>query len=245
MSARGTLYLVPNLLGPGDAEFAIPPAVRQIVHGLDYFIVETPKAARAFLKLSGTAKPLQELRLEAMPEKPDEAAARQLLAPLLGGSNGGLISDAGVPAVADPGAAIVRAAHAAGIQVVPLVGPSSILLALMASGLQGQRFTFHGYLPVDEKELVNAIKRLEEESARHDQTQIFIETPYRNERMLKLLCANLKPSTLLCAAADLTLPTEKIATRSAADWRGAPAPALKDRPCVFLLLAEGKSARRH
>jgi len=245
VSAHGTLYLVPNLLGAGDADLCIPPAVRKIVRDLDYFVVETPKAARAFLKASGTTKPLQALRIEAMPEKPDEAAAKRLLAPLMEGADGGLISDAGVPAVADPGAVIVRAAHGAGIKVVPLVGPSSLLLALMASGLQGQRFAFHGYLPVDEKELASAIKRLDEESARHDQTQMFIETPYRNERMLKLLCANLKPSTLLCVAADLTLPTETVSTRSAADWRASPAPALKDRPCVFLLLAAGRSAQRH
>jgi 16S rRNA (cytidine1402-2'-O)-methyltransferase len=241
MTAPGTLYLVPNLLGAGDPELAIPPAVRNIVLGLDYFIVETPKAARAFLKVSGTAKPLQELRIEAIPGKPESASIKQLLAPLTTGGNGGLISDAGVPAVADPGALVVREAHRLGIKVVPLVGPSSILLALMASGLQGQRFAFHGYLPVEEARLIVELKRLETESARHDQTQVFIETPYRNERMLKVLCTSLQPSTQLCVAADLTLPSEEVTTRGVAQWRSASPPKLKDRPSVFLFCARPRS----
>ena len=236
-STLGTLYLVPNLLGEGEPERVLPPRVRETVHGLGHFIVETPKAARAYLKRVGTAGPLQELHIEALPENPADADLQRLLEPLAAGQDMGLISDAGVPAVADPGAAVVRAAHALGAKVVPLVGPSSLLLALMASGLQGQRFAFHGYLPVEERELVTAIRALESESARLDQTQLFIETPYRNPRMLKVLAATLKPATLLCVATDLTLKSEMIVTRSVREWRGAPQPDIKDRPSVFLLLA--------
>ena len=233
----GRLFLVPNLLGDGNPDQVLPPGTREVIRQLTYCIAETPKAARAFLKAAGTILPLQEIRVERIPEKVDDDSAADLLAPIVSGQDAGLVSDAGCPAVADPGAAIIRIAHAKGIPVVPLVGPSSILLALMASGLQGQRFAFHGYLPVDERQLHGRVRELEMESARLQQTQIFIETPYRNERMLKNLLASLRPDTLLCVATDLTLGAERIVTRTTSAWKKAVPESLKDRPSVFLLLA--------
>ena len=233
----GRLYLIPNLLGDGEPDRVLPPGTRDIIRQITYCIAETPKAARAFLKAAGTNRPLQEIRVERIPENPGDEAVSALLAPILAGEDGGLVSDAGCPAVADPGAAVIRIAHAKNIHVVPLVGPSSLLLALMASGLQGQRFAFHGYLPVDERQLQSRVRELELESAKLEQTQIFIETPYRNERMLKNLASSLRPDTLLCVATDLTLGSEQIVTRPVSAWRKAPPANLKDRPSVFLLLA--------
>lgn len=242
-ASRGNLYLVPNLLGDGDPDRALPPETRRIVHELSYYIAENPKAARAFLKRAGTLHPIQEIRIERMPEHADADALQRLLAPVLAGENAGLISDAGCPAVADPGAVVIREAHARKIRVIPLVGPSSILLAVMGSGLQGQRFAFHGYLPVQERDLLEKIRELETESARDEQTQLFIETPYRNERLLSHLLPTLKAGTLLCIATDLTLPTEQITTRRVSEWKSSPATPLKDRPSVFLILAEPAAAR--
>ena len=159
-----------------------------------------------------------------------------LLAPLLAGSDAALLSEAGAPAVADPGAALVRRAHRLGIRVAPLVGPSAILLALMASGLEGQRFAFHGYLPVEEAALAKRLKALEADSRRERRTEIFIETPYRNDRLLRLIVATCAPATLLSVAADLTAPTETIATQPIAAWRREPR-AIGKRPAVFLLQA--------
>ena len=241
--SRGKLYLVPNLLGDGDPDRVLPPQTRRIVHGLSCYIAENPKAARAFLKRCGTALPIQEIRIERIPETTDADALQQLLQPAMAGENIGLISDAGCPAVADPGAIVIREAHILTIEVVPLVGPSSILLAVMGSGLQGQRFAFHGYLPVQERELLAKIRELEAESMRNEQTQLFIETPYRNERLLGHLLATLKAGTLLCIATDLTLPTEQIVTRRISEWKSSPATPLKDRPSVFLFLAEPAAAR--
>jgi 16S rRNA (cytidine1402-2'-O)-methyltransferase len=238
----GRLFLVPNLLGDSEPDRVLPPGTRDVIRQITYCIAETPKAARAFLKAAGTIRPLQEIRVERIPDNFGDEAAAALLAPLLAGEDAGLISDAGCPAVADPGALVIRMAHAKNIPVVPLVGPSSILLALMASGLQGQRFAFHGYLPVDERQLQARVRELELESAKFEQTQIFIETPYRNERMLKNLAASLRPDTLLCVATDLTLHSEQIVTRPASAWRKAPQANLKDRPSVFLLLATRSAA---
>ena len=161
----------------------------------------------------------------------------ELLAPLLAGEDVGIISEAGCPGIADPGAELVSLAHRHGIRVVPLVGPSSILLALMASGLNGQRFAFHGYLPIPEAERNKAIAALEAESARYHQTQLFIETPYRNEKLFSALLAHCRPQTLLCVASDITLPHEQIRTRPIAQWKSQPAPQLNKRPSLFLLLA--------
>ncbi len=235
MSA-GTLCLVPTPLGEGASDASVPAVVRQRVHGIVHFIVEEPKRARAFLRALEHPQPLASLAIERLPEKASTPLLDRLLAPLLAGADAGLLSDAGAPAVADPGAALIRRAHALGIRVAPLVGPSAILLALMASGLEGQRFAFHGYLPVDEAVLKKRLQGLEVDSRRERRTEIFIETPYRNDRLLRVITATCAPATLLSVAADLTSPGETIETRTVAAWRDA-RPTIGKRPAVFLLLA--------
>lgn len=236
-SAPGTLYLLPNALGEGDLTQVLPRAALERLLILRYLIAENPKAARQLLKRAGIGIPLQEVHIERLDEHTPIASLTDLLSPIDGGIDGGLVSDAGCPAVADPGAPLIRLAHERGIRVVPLVGPSSIMLALMASGLEGQRFAFHGYLPVDEAELGTKVRELEKDSRRLKQTQVFIETPYRNDRMLGILLRTLKETTRVCVAANLSLVTERIISRTVGDWRRAPASSLKDQPAVFLLAA--------
>jgi 16S rRNA (cytidine1402-2'-O)-methyltransferase len=236
---RGTLYLLPNTLGDGDAAAlaaVLPAAVRERAASLSYFIGENAKTTRAFLKRIGTARPIQDIEIRELNVNTPPSAIDSLLAPLLDGTDAGLVSEAGCPAVADPGALLVRRAHARGVTVVPLVGPSSILLALMASGLDGQRFAFHGYLPVDAAERAKRLRELEQQSQRAGQTQIFIETPYRNRALLETLLASCSASTLLCVAVDLTLASEAVVTRPVGEWRSGTL-ALHKRPAIFLLLA--------
>ncbi len=233
----GTLWLLPVALGDTAWENFLPPATREAACRLSHFVVENAKTARAELKRMGHPTPLRELQIEQLPEKLDAAEIDRLLAPLLAGHDLGLMSEAGCPAVADPGALLVRRAHEIGIPVRPLVGPSSLLLALMASGLDGQRFAFHGYLPAREPDRSKRIAELEAESARQAQTQIFIETPYRNQALFAALLLACRPGTRLCLASDLNLESESIATRRIADWKKLTAPALDKRPTVFLLLA--------
>jgi 16S rRNA (cytidine1402-2'-O)-methyltransferase len=234
---RGSLYLLPNTLGDVEPEAVIPAAVLDRTRSLDYIVAEDPKAARAFLKRIGATRPLQSIRVERLDHNTREGDVPALLEPLLAGSDAGLLSEAGLPAVADPGASLVRLAHERDIRVVPLSGPSSIMLALAASGLDGQRFVFHGYLPVAEAELVSTLKECERQSRNLKQTQIFIETPYRNDRTLATMVRALAPATLVCVAADLSLESEAVKTRPVAAWREE-TPQLKGRPTVFLLLAE-------
>ena len=237
---RGTLYLIPVALGEATPWSAFLPAQAQaIAAGLRRFVVETARAARAHLKQLDYPHPLRETDIRELPaDGPGAAAALDaLLAPALTGEDIGLMSDAGCPAVADPGARLVARAHALGIRVAPLVGPSSILLGLMGSGLNGQSFAFHGYLPVGEGERDAALRTLEDESRKLGRTQIFIETPYRNERMLDALLKLLKPDTRLCIACDLNTANETLLTRSVRDWRKTERPALARRPALFLLLA--------
>jgi 16S rRNA (cytidine1402-2'-O)-methyltransferase len=235
-SHRGTLYLIPTPLGDGDLGWILPAEIRSLIFSLDTFVVEHPKTARHFLKQIGTQKPLQELTLLTLNEhtKPDELAA--LLAPALHGKNIGLISEAGCPAIADPGANLVRLAHAKEVRVMPLVGPSSILLALMGSGLNGQRFAFHGYLPAEKAERIKAIKSLEKESLEKDQTQVFIETPYRNLALFQDIVAACEGKTWLCVAAELTSASERIETKRISDWRMT-TPDINKKPIIFLLYA--------
>jgi 16S rRNA (cytidine1402-2'-O)-methyltransferase len=214
----------------------VPPAVRSRVHAIDYFVVEVPKTARAVLKALEHPRPLASLEILRLPEQPVEALLDGLLAPLVAGRDAALLSEAGAPAVADPGAALVRRAHHLGVRVAPLVGPSAILLALMASGLEGQRFAFHGYLPVEEAALTQRLKALEADSRREQRTEIFIETPYRNDRLLRLVAATCAPGTVLSVAADLTSPAETIETRTIAAWRRG-SRVIGKRPAVFLLQA--------
>lgn len=233
----GTLYLLPVSLGPASLAQTTPAAVGERARLLEYFVVENAKTARAELKRFEHPKNLRELDIRELPERLSTTELDALLAPLQAGQDAGLMSEAGCPAVADPGALLVRRAHEAGIRVVPLVGPSSLLLALMASGLNGQSFTFHGYLPADEEGRKRRISELEAESARFARTQLFIETPYRNDRMFEALRSTCRPETRLCIARDLTLASEWIATRRIADWKKTEPPELTKRPTVFLILA--------
>jgi 16S rRNA (cytidine1402-2'-O)-methyltransferase len=236
----GVLYLIPNSLGEGDAAAlaqVLPDPVRARAASLGYYVGENAKTTRAFLKKVGTERPIQEIEIRELNVNTPPAEIEKLLAPILAGTDGGLVSEAGCPAVADPGALLVRRAHERGVKVVPLVGPSSILLALMASGMNGQSFAFNGYLPVDAAERGKRLRELEQLSRKVNQTQIFIETPYRNRALFDTLVATCAPSTLICIAADLTLPAETIMTRTAAEWKKASAPELHKRPAIFLLLA--------
>ena len=234
---RGSLYLLPHTLGDTAPDSVIPSGVLDRARSLDYLIAEDPKTARAFLKRLGSTRALQSIRVERLDHNTPPGDVAHLLEPLLAGGEAGLLSEAGLPAVADPGASLVRLAHEKGVRVVPLSGPSSILLALAASGLEGQRFAFHGYLPIKASELAAWLKELERQSRRHAQTQIFIETPYRNDGTLSAMLRALSDDTLVCVAADLTLESEMVKTRSVAAWRKE-MPRLKGRPTVFLLLAE-------
>lgn len=234
-----TLFLLPVALGESAWNDYLPPASRDAACRLQHFVVENAKSARAELKRLGHPLPLRELAIEQLPEKLAPADIERLLQPLRDGHDLGLMSEAGCPGVADPGALLVRRAHELGLPVRPLVGPSSLLLALMGSGLEGQRFAFHGYLPAREPERGRRIAELERESAKADQTQIFIETPYRNMALFDALLAACRPQTRLCIACDLTLPTETLHTKAVGDWRTAARPALDRRPTVFLLLSAG------
>lgn len=226
------LYAIPTPLGGPPAE-ALPAAALQTLRTLKDFAVENAKSARAFLGAVGLQA--RELNIQVL----DDGNTSALLAPLRAGRALGLLSEAGCPAIADPGAALIEAAHREGFRVVPLVGPSSIVLALMASGLEGQRFAFCGYLPREPAQRKQRIRELENRSRRERETQIFIETPYRNEALLGALLEAAAPATRLCVAADLTLPSETIRTRSIADWRRA-RPDLGRRPAIFLLLAHSR-----
>jgi len=232
----GVLYLVPNLLGLVPPDEVLPARTIAVARRLAHWIVETPKPARAFIKSLSPQRAIADLHIKPLAESSEPGA---LLAPARDGEDIGLLSDAGCPGVADPGADVVAAAHAAGVRVVPLVGPSSILLALMASGMNGQSFTFHGYLPVPAEERAHALRRLEEDSRVNQRTQLFIETPYRNTAMIESLGQVLRATTEICVAADLTLPTETIERRSAAGWRRKSAARFARRPAMFVLAAKG------
>ena len=235
--SNGTLYLIPCTLGDTPADQVLPQHTIDIARRLKHFVVEQPKTARQFLSALKPEQPIQSLHFATLNEHTAAKELTELLAPLLAGEDIGIISEAGCPGIADPGAELVNLAHRHGIRVVPLVGPSSILLALMASGLNGQRFAFHGYLPIPETERNKTIVALETESARRHQTQLFIETPYRNEKLLSALLVHCRPQTLLCVASDITLPREQIRTHPIAQWKSQPAPQLNKHPSLFLLLA--------
>jgi 16S rRNA (cytidine1402-2'-O)-methyltransferase len=224
------LYAIPTPLG-GAAADALPASALATVRTLRHFVVENAKSARAFLKEAGLPCAIQEIDISVL-----ESDISKHIKKLQKDISIGLLSEAGCPAIADPGAALVAAAHAAGIRVVPLVGPSSIVLALMASGLEGQRFAFCGYLPRETDARGKRLRELEARSRRERETQIFIETPYRNDLMLGALLAACSPGTLLCVASDLTMPSEQISTRTISAWRSA-RHAIGKRPTVFLLFS--------
>lgn len=235
--ARGTLFLVPVSLGEAPWPTFLPAAAQHCAAELKHFVVENARAARAHLKQIDFPGVLRETDIRELPPQADDGALDALLAPAIQGSDVGLMSDAGCPAVADPGARLVARAHQLGIRVVPLVGPSSILLGLMGSGLNGQSFAFHGYLPVAENARDLRLRELEEESRRIGRTQIFIETPYRNDRMFEALLKVCNGDTRLCIACDLATPGQFLLTRSIAAWRKADTPYIAKRPAIFLLLA--------
>ncbi len=234
---RGTLHLIPVGLGDAPPSAWLPNDVRALAGRLDTYIAENAKTARAFLKLIGTDRPLQEITIHVLDRSVTDARMREWLNPIRKGGEIGLVSEAGCPAVADPGARVAAAAHALGLRVAPWVGPSSLLLGLMASGLEGQRFTFHGYAPVRPDERARTLKTWEAASRQHDQTQLFIETPYRNDAMFQSLLQTLKGDTRLCVARSLTTADEWIHTCSIAQWKQRPAPQLDKKPTLFLFLA--------
>jgi 16S rRNA (cytidine1402-2'-O)-methyltransferase len=233
MSKYGTLYLIPTAIG-ADAASALAPGTRERLFALTAFIAENPKTARQFLKAVGYPHALQAACFHTLDEHTPEAALPGLLAPLLTGTDCGLLSEAGCPGVADPGALLVRLAHHERVRVVPLIGPSAILLALMASGLNGQRFAFHGYLPVQAEARRRKLLELDRESQRSDCTQIFIEAPYRNDAMLNSILAACAADTLVCVASDISDDSEFIRTCAVAEWRRS-RPQLQRRPTVFLI----------
>lgn len=242
----GRLWLIPTPLGAdSDPHRVLPADTLAAIEPLDYFVVENAKTARAFLKAAGTRAPLQALELRELSEHTPATQIPELLAPILAGRDGGLLSEAGVPAIADPGAALVAAAHAAGVTVCPLIGPSSLVLALMASGLNGQRFSFAGYVPTSAAERLARLRELEQRSARNDEAVLVIETPYRNQALLDAAMQALSASTRLLVASDLSLATQRIVVDTVAGWRAA-VRELPRTPTVFGLQAEPAPARpRH
>ena len=233
---KGTLYLIPVTLGDDNLAKALPPEVVSIVQGLNIFVVENEKTARRFLGAIKTLKPVRELSLLTLNEHTTEKELSALLAPLLAGQDVGLMSEAGCPGIADPGAQLAALAHRKDIRVAPLVGPSSILLALMASGFNGQRFTFLGYLPIEKARRVQKLKEIEQVSRKNHETQIFIETPYRNQHLLEDILANCQPATSLCVACNLGLVNELIVSKAVAEWKKSALPDLHKQPSVFLIL---------
>ncbi len=234
MSRRGNLYLIPTTLGDNEPLEVLPISVKKVIEKTEHFIVENEKSARRFIKKMTPRKSQPDLHIYKLDKYTTALETQHYLDACLEGAHVGLLSEAGVPAVADPGAVIVSLAHQKNIKVVPLVGPSSILMALMASGLNGQNFAFNGYLPIDRAERKKSIKSLEKLSLEKNQSQLFIETPYRNEKMLSDLIQTLHPTTSLCVAVDISLPTESIRTLSVEAWKKEMT-NLQKRPAIFII----------
>ncbi|MFD2586851.1 SAM-dependent methyltransferase [Croceitalea marina] len=235
-STFGKLYLIPSTLGDSPPLEVLPISIKRAIENIDHYIAENEKTARKFIKAVSANKSQPELHFETLNKFTDPSELPNYLSPCLQGLDVGLLSEAGCPAIADPGANVVRIAHDKKIQVVPLVGPSSILLAMMASGMNGQNFAFNGYLPIDNSERRSVIKKFERRSKETGQSQIFIETPYRNDKLLTELLKVLQPHTQLCVAADISLQTETIYTKSIGDWRKVMVD-LHKRPTIFIIQA--------
>ena len=231
---KGTLYLIPTTLGDTEPLEVLPLLVKKVIESTNEYIVENEKTARRFIKRITPKKSQPGLALHTLNKYTDPGAIDSFLDSCLQGKDVGLLSEAGCPAIADPGADIVKIAHEKGIIVKPLIGPSSILLAMMGSGFNGQNFAFNGYLPIDKNEKKSALKRFEKLSGELDQSQIFIETPYRNNKLLEQLTSVLQPSTRVCIACDITLPTEYIVTKSIKDWKNTNVD-LHKRPTIFII----------
>jgi len=236
-NTRGILYLIPSLLGDSPVENSLPSYNIEIIRSLTDFIVEDIRSARRFLIKAKIDKPIDDLTFHLCNEHSKNADVSFIMEGLMNGKNAGLISEAGCPSIADPGAEVIQFAHRNNIRVVPLVGPSSILLALISSGLNGQNFAFNGYLPKKEPDRIKALKQLETLVWQKNQTQIFIETPYRNDSILKDIVNACRNETLLCIASDITLQSERIKTQSIVEWKSSKQ-SFNDHPAVFLL---GKS----
>lgn len=233
---QGKLYLIPITLGDSAPLEVLPISNKRAIEQIDHYIAENEKTARAFIKRLSSGKSQSDLHFEQLNKFTEPSIIPEFLNPCLEGNDIGLMSEAGCPGVADPGADIVKIAHEKGIQVVPLVGPSSILLALMASGLNGQRFAFNGYLPIESADRKKAIKQLEKKSRDEDQAQIFMETPYRNDKMVADLIKYLHPDTRLCIATDITLESEQIKTLPIGEWEGH-LWDLNKRPTIYVMQA--------
>lgn len=240
--AFGKLYLIPSALSEANARQYLAPETIVVLNGLTHFVVERAKTARHFLKSIDYPHHFDEVEMIEL-DKHEHDDTDLMLAACLRGKNVGLLSEAGVPGVADPGGVIVNAAHEKGIEVCPLIGPSSILLALMASGMNGQRFSFHGYLPRKEHELAKALKNLETESRRENCSQIFIETPYRNDKMVQNLLKSLHPNTQLCIASNINTPTQFIKTKPISIWKKTKVD-LQKNPTVFVLFSGVLSSKK-
>ena len=228
------LYLIPNLLGDTPVEQVLPPYNREIILGIRHFIVEDVRTARRFLKLVDRSIDIDQLSFYMLNKHTNPEEVSSMLKPLEEGSPMGVISEAGCPAVADPGADVVAIAQRKGLQVIPLVGPSSIILAVMGSGFNGQSFAFNGYLPIEPDERIKTLKKLEQRAYTENQTQLFIETPYRNAKMMADILKACRPQTHLCIAAGLTTKDEYIRTRTIKEW-GGKLPQLDKIPCIFLI----------
>ena len=231
---QGKLYLIPTTLGETEPLEVMPLSIKKVIEEIDYYIVENEKSARRFIKKITPKKQQALLTIKLIDKYALKEETQHYLDVCSQGINVGLLSEAGVPAIADPGANIVKLAHQKNIQVVPLVGPSSILLAMMSSGMNGQNFAFNGYLPIEEADKKRAIKELERLSFDKKQSQIFIETPYRNEKLLADLLATLSPSTQLCIAVDITLPSEFIKTKTVQEWKKEKLDFYK-KPAIFII----------
>lgn len=232
----GKVYLIPSTLGDMAPLEVLPISIKQAIEKIDHYVVENEKTARHFIKKISPRKSQPSLKLSALNKFTEPEQIPTFLEPCLQGFDLGILSEAGCPGIADPGAVVVKIAHEKNIQVIPLVGPSSILLALMASGMNGQNFAFNGYLPIDGSERKKHIKNLERKSKEEQQSQVFIETPYRNNKMLEELTKSLAPQTLVCVAADITLPSEYIKTKTAQQWKNENVD-LHKRPAIFIIQA--------
>ncbi len=231
---KGSLYLIPVTLGDVDPLEVMPISIKSVIENVNHYVVENEKTARRSIKSMVPEKEQSILEFSLINKYTEPSEIPSFLAPCLAGHPMGLMSEAGVPGVADPGADVVAIAHEKGIRVIPLVGPSSILMAMMASGLNGQNFAFNGYLPIDGKDRKRRLVELEQRSRQEQQAQSFIETPYRNNKMIETLVANLHPDTLLCIACDISLPTEFIKTQPISQWKNS-ALDIHKRPAIFIL----------
>lgn len=234
MAKKGKLYLIPNTLGEANAALTIPAGVLEISQKLKHFVAENERTARRYLKSIGTTHPLNDLEFFVLNKHTETSEIPSLIAPIFEGHDMGLISEAGLPAIADPGATVVTLCHQQGIHVVPCSGPSSIILALIASGFNGQAFTFHGYLPIDKRDRTQKLRQIEATAQKTGVSQIFMETPFRNEKLFEQIVEACHGETQLCIALDITLESEHIQSQTLNAWKKK-LPKLQKRPCIFII----------